>query len=58
MTSENEQSKTNRLIFVEWITTISVFIICFCFLANKIEKQSDRTDKLYEMFIELLKEQK
>ncbi len=58
MTSSKEESKTYKLIIVEWITMIAVFLTCFCYLANKIEKQCDRTDKLYEMFIDLLKEKK
>ncbi len=58
MTANKEESKTYKLIVVEWITTLSVFIMCFVYLSNKIEKQCDRTDKLYEMFIDLLKEKK
>lgn len=52
----SDSSKTYRLIFTEWITTIAVIIGCFGYLAYKIEKQADRTDHLYEMFIELVKE--
>jgi hypothetical protein len=55
---ENSASKTGRLILVEWITTIAVFIACFAYLAHKIDRQSDRTDRLYEMFIDLLKQSK
>lgn len=59
MTNEiNDSSKTYKLIFTEWITTIAVIIGCFGYLAYKIEKQADRTDHLYEMFIELVKERK
>jgi hypothetical protein len=57
---DNEKSfeayKTYRLIFVEWITTIAVLLGCFGYLTYKIEKQADRTDRLYEMFIDLIKE--
>lgn len=53
-----EATKTNRIIYIEWISTIAVFLSCFGFLTYKIEKQSDRTDRLYEMFIDLLKERK
>jgi len=49
-------AKTHRLIIAEWVTLISVFIGCFLFLLYKIEKQSERTDHLYEMFIDLVKE--
>ncbi len=49
-------AKTHRLIIAEWVTLISVFLGCFLFLLYKIEKQSERTDHLYEMFIDLIKE--
>lgn len=53
-----ETIRTYRLIFIEWVTTIAVLLGCFGYLSYKIEKQSDRSDKLYEMFIDLLKEVK
>jgi hypothetical protein len=53
-----EAYKTYRLILVKWITTIAVLLGCFGYLTYKIEKQADRTDRLYEMFIDLLKEGK
>lgn len=56
---ENQKAgtlKTHRLIIIEWITTIAVFVSCFAYLSYKIEKQSDRTDKLYEMFFSLQKQ--
>lgn len=53
-----EDSKTYKLVVVEWISTIAVILSCFGYLAYKIEKQADRTDHLYEMFIELVKERK
>lgn len=50
---------------MEMTTIIGVFLVCFMFLYNqiekldmKLEKQAQRTDKLYEMFIDILKEQK
>jgi hypothetical protein len=55
---ENSASKTSKLILIEWISTIAIFIACFGYLAHKIDRQSDRTDRLYEMFIELIKERK
>lgn len=42
-------------------TIISVFLMLWYFthhIDTKIEKQSERTDRLYEMFIDLLKETK
>lgn len=58
MVPEKEEFKTYKLIITEWITTIAVFVTCFAYLSYKIEKQADRTDKLYEMFIELVKDKK
>jgi len=61
MTIEQEntnQMKTYKLIVTEWITTIAVFVTCFGYLSYKIERQADRTDRLYEMFIDLLKDKK
>lgn len=55
---ETNQTRTYKLILTEWITTIAVFVTCFGYLSYKIERQADRTDHLYEMFIELLKEKK
>lgn len=42
-------------------TIISVFLMLWYFsnhIESKIEKQTERTDRLYEMFIDLLKEKK
>lgn len=42
-------------------TIISVFLMLWYFsnhIESKIEKQSERTDRLYEMFIDLLKSRK
>lgn len=55
-TKNFEVYKTHKLILMEWVTTIAVVIGCFGYLTYKIEKQADRTDRLYEMFIDLLKE--
>lgn len=40
-------------------TIISIFLMLWYFvhhIDSKIEKQAERTDKLYEMFIDLLKD--
>lgn len=58
---ENQASeirKNTNLIIFEWISIIGVFIVCFSYLANKIDKQSERTDRLYEMFVSAQKETK
>ena len=59
------EKNISRWFFVEWASTLTVFVICFLFLYNQIQKlddkvqrQADRTDRLYEMFIDLLKEGK
>ena len=42
-------------------TIISIFLMLWYFsnhIESKIEKQSARTDRLYEMFIDLIKERK
>lgn len=42
-------------------TIVSIFLMLWYFsshIESKIEKQSQRTDRLYEMFIELIKESK
>lgn len=60
-------TKTHRLIIAKWATLLSVFLGCFMFLFYRIEKQGERTDNLaeiqaarsdhlYEMFIDLIKE--
>lgn len=50
---------------IEWFTTIGVVAGSFIFLLlemrrieGKIDQQAIRSDRLYEMFIELLKEKK
>jgi hypothetical protein len=54
--TKSQNLKTHRLIIAEWATLLSVFVGCFMFLFYKIEKQAERTDHLYEMFIDLIKE--
>jgi hypothetical protein len=41
-----------------WISIISTFIGCFVFLFHQNQVQSARSDKLYEMFIDLLHKKK
>ncbi len=42
----------------EFMVLLVTLIGGFYLLDGKIDRQSDRTDKLYEMFIDLLKEGK
>jgi glutamyl/glutaminyl-tRNA synthetase len=48
----------NWINHLEFIVLLVTLIGGFYLLDAKIERQSDRTDKLYEMFIDLLKEGK
>jgi len=61
--------KLNRLVIGEWISLAAVFIGCFFFLYSEMKaienrldarmlSQEQRTDRLYEMFIDLLKEKR
>lgn len=69
--NENQEKKANkithRLIIAEWATLGAILVGCFMFLFSKIERQADRSDEqfakqtersdhLYEMFIDLIKE--
>ena len=69
MNNENEiiltEKTIHRTVIVEWVTILGAIIACFGILyiqinnlESKITLQSQRTDKLYEMFIDLLKERK
>lgn len=44
--------------FASWATIMGTMIGGFYLLDAKIERQGERTDKLYEMFIDLLKTKK
>ena len=48
--------KSNWVNHVEWIVLMFTLIGGFFLLDGKIERQSTRTDRLYEMFIDLLKD--
>lgn len=43
---------------LEFMVLLTTLLGGFYLLDGKIERQSERTDKLYEMFIDLLKEQR
>lgn len=46
---------------LNWQTILAIFAVSWYFTHDiklAIEKQSARTDKLYEMFVELLKDKK
>lgn len=66
---QEKKWKKSKAFLLEWITIIGVFLTCFGILYTeikgldaKIERnttaQSLRSDRLYEMFIDLLKETK
>lgn len=51
-----EKSQANWFVHVEWVVVLITLLGGFYMLDGKIERQSQRTDRLYEMFIDLLKE--
>ncbi len=61
---DQENSKNiQRTVIIEWITILTSVIACFGILYFQIQsldakmtQQSQRTDRLYEMFIDLIKE--
>lgn len=60
--SEKKSDAVHRTVIIEWITIITAIIACFTVqftqiqnLDAKIEKQSQRTDRLYEIIIDILK---
>ncbi len=71
MTENTEKNKLglHRTIVIEWLTILGAVLTCFWILFSEIrgldskidrnvEIQSLRSDRLYEMFIDLLKETK
>lgn len=59
------ENKTYKTLIFEWASLATLVLGSFLFLHNqinnleqKIERQCGRTDKLYEMFIDLIKENK
>ena len=51
--------KTNNwFVHVEWVVVLVTLLGGFYLLDGKIERQGERTDRLYEMFIDLLKERR
>jgi len=57
------KDKVKDTLELQWIPAISTMVIlgavtitCFAWTINRIDQQSARTDRLYECFIDLLKE--
>ena len=48
----------NWVMHTEFLALLVSIIGGFYLLESKLERQSSRTDKLYEMFIDLLKDKK
>lgn len=48
----------NWFVHVEWAVLLVTLIGGFYVLDGKVERQASRTDRLYEMFIDLIKEGK
>jgi len=52
------ESKSGWFVHVEWVVVLITLLGGFYLLDGKIERQGARTDRLYEMFIDLLKDRK
>lgn len=48
----------NWFVHVEWVVVLVTLLGGFYLLDGKIERQGARTDRLYEMFIDLIKDGK
>lgn len=58
---KNKMELINFIEKLNWQTILAIFAVSWYFTHDiklAIEKQSARTDKLYEMFVELLKDKK
>jgi hypothetical protein len=57
-----EKTNPNWIFHIEFVVTfitiLGAVLTSFVFLSAQIQGQSARTDKLYEMFIDLLKEER
>ena len=53
-----KEPKVNWSVHTEFVVLLVTLLGGFYLLDGKIERQSARTDRLYEMFIDLLKEKK
>jgi hypothetical protein len=49
------ENKINWFVHVEWVVVLITLLGGFYLLDGKIERQGARTDRLYEMFIDLIK---
>lgn len=49
-------NEKNWMVHVEFIVLLVTLLGGFYLLDGKIERANDRTDRLYEMFIDLVKE--
>lgn len=56
LSDDKIEIKPNAWFFAEWFSILGTFLVCFVFLFYQNQVQSARSDKLYEMFIDLLKE--
>ena len=50
--------KSKATIFFEWISIVAPVLACSMFLHGEIKDERHRSDRLYEMFIDLIKEGK
>jgi hypothetical protein len=52
------ETKINWSIHAEFVIIFITLLSGYFMIDSKIERQSERTDKLYEMFIDLIKDKK
>lgn len=52
------ENRNNWFVHVEWVVVLVTLLGGFYLIDGKIERQGQRTDRLYEMFIDLIKEGK
>lgn len=57
-TQKINYDKTKTTLFFEWISIVGPVLACSLFLFGEIKDQRQRTDKLYETIIDLIKEKK
>ncbi len=54
--TNNSVNDLRKIILFEWFSILGVLAAIMIFLSAQIYQQSCRSDKLYEMFYELIKE--
>lgn len=50
--------KTKTSMFLEWISIVAPVLACSLFLYGDIKHERQRTDKLYEILVDIIKDRK